>query len=106
MDAIQAIRGRRSMRDYLPGLVERRLIEEVVTDSTYAPWTPLSRPDPWVFTVIEGRKRIEDYGDRALRYAREHRPSLEGYGWADTPGFSVFHGAPAVILISGKIGNP
>lgn len=106
MDAIEAIRGRRSVRDYLPRPVGRQLIEEIVKDATTAPWTPISAPEPWVFNVIEGRGRIADHGERALRYARENRPQLDGYRWADQPGFSVFHNAPVVVLISGKTGNP
>jgi nitroreductase len=79
------------------------MIEEVIADAAHAPWTPLSLPDPWVFTVIEGRVRIATYGDRALDYARRNRPQLLGFEWTERPGFSVFHGAPAVIIIAGRV---
>lgn len=106
MDAIKAIRGRRSIRDYLALVPDRDLIGEIIRDAAHAPWTPISRPEPWVFTVIEGRERIAGYGERALRFARENRPDRPGYAWASDPSFSVFHDAPVVILISGKIGSP
>ena len=106
MDAISAIRGRRSVRRYLDRPVVRDLIEAVIADAAHAPWTPISPPEPWVFTVIEGADRIADHGGRALDYARANRPRFEGYRWADDPDFSVFHGAPAVIIVSGKTTNP
>lgn len=106
MDAIEAIRTRRSVRRYTPDAVDRALIEAIIEDAACAPWTPLSAPEPWAFTVIEGVERIAEYGARAKAYAREHRPQAEGYGWADNPDFSVFHGAPVMIVISGKTANP
>lgn len=106
MDAIEAIRGRRSIRRYLPRLVERRLIEAVIADACCAPWTPASPPDPWVFNVVEGRERVAGYGERALRHVLERRRGAPGYDWAEKPGFSVFHGAPALVIVSGKAGHP
>lgn len=106
MDAIDAIRTRRSVRQYRDEPPERQLIEAVIADAAHAPWTPISVPEPWVFTAVEGAERIAALGDRALDYARRNRPQREGYGWLDNPDFSVFHGAPALVVISGKRGNP
>lgn len=105
MDTIEAIHGRRSIRDYLPTAVDQSLIDAIINDAAQAPWTPISAPEPWVFSVVRGRQRIADYGVRALQYARDNRPS-EGYGWTENPHFSVFYNAPVVIIISGKVGNP
>jgi nitroreductase len=105
MDAIEAIHGRRSIRDYLPRPVDRSLIEAVIDDAAQAPWTPISAPEPWVFTVINGVDRVTAYGDRALQFARDNRPA-QGFGWTERPDFSVFYNAPHVIIISGKAGNP
>lgn len=106
MEAIEVIRTRRSVRDYLSRPVDRALIAEIVCDAAHAPWTPMSRPEPWVFNVIEGRERVAGYGERALRFARDNRADRDGYRWADDPAFSVFYNAPTVILITGRIGNP
>ena len=105
MDAIDAIHARRSIRDYLQAPVQQSLIDAIITDSAQAPWTPISAPEPWVFTVICGAERITGYGARALQFARENRPE-RGYEWTERPDFSVFYNAPVVIIISGKIGNP
>ncbi len=106
MDAIDAIRTRRSIRHFDARSIDREHIELLLADASHAPWTPISAPRPWAFTVIEGREQVADFGARALAYARAHRPRREGYNWLDDPDFSVFHGAPAVVLISGKQANP
>jgi nitroreductase len=105
MDTIEAIHGRRSVRDYLPAPVDHALIEAIIDDAAQAPWTPISAPEPWVFTVISGLGRIKDYGARALQYARDNRPA-QGFGWTERPDFSIFYNAPMLVIISGKIGNP
>jgi nitroreductase len=105
VDVIEAIHGRRSIRDYLPRAVEQSLIEAIIEDAAQAPWTPISAPEPWVFTVIRGAANISGYGARALQFARDNRPN-HGYGWTENPDFSVFYNAPTIIIISGKIGNP
>lgn len=85
MDAIEAIRGRRSVRRYRGTAIDSALIEAVITDAAHAPWTPVSVPHPWVFTVVSGKERLSDLGSRALAYARENRPQRAGYGWLDDP---------------------
>ena len=106
MDAIEAIRARRSIRDYLSDPVPRPIIDEILLDAAHAPWTPLSLPDPWLFTVIEGREHLSRYGAQALEFARRNRPQARGYEWTERPGFSVFHNAPVAVVISGRADYP
>lgn len=101
MDAIEAIRTRRSVRSFEPRQVPRASIEALVADAASAPYSFVNLPEPWLFTVIRGQARIAAYGERAKAYARAHRPRLANYEWADRPDFLIFHGAPAVIIISG-----
>jgi nitroreductase len=105
VDAIEAINLRRSVRDYLPKSVGQQLIEAIIQDAAQAPWSPISAPEPWVFNVICGATRIQAYGKRALQYARDNRPSGDGYNWTEIPDFSVFHNPPALIIISGLTSN-
>jgi nitroreductase len=102
MDVIEAIRNRRSIRSYLPRLVEHRLIEAVIWDAAQAP-PPFGGQMPWTFNVVEGVERISAYGDEALHYARANHPDAPGWEWTDRPGFQVFWGAPAIIIISGPV---
>jgi nitroreductase len=103
MDAVTAIRTRRSIRSFLPDPVARTLIEEILWDAAHAPVTPVS--GDWLFTVIEGADRVAACGARALAHARAHRPPGPGYDWVDRPGFSVFHGAPVAIVVSAPAKN-
>jgi nitroreductase len=102
MDVIDAIHTRRSIRSYAPRPVERQLIEEVVWDAAQAP-PAFSGQTPWKFNVVEGVERISSYGDEALDYARKNHPDEPGWEWTDRAGFRVFWGAPAVIIISGRV---
>jgi len=101
MDTIDAIHGRRSVRDYLPAAVSRDLIELVLRDAAQAPTPPVSGDKPFAFVVIEGLSRIADCGALALTYAKTHRPPGPAFDWVDRPGFSVFFNAPVVIVICG-----
>ena len=104
MDVIEAIHGRRSVRSYEPRPVPRDLIESVILDAAQAP-PPFRGMVPWTFTVIEGVERIAAYGERAMKYAREHRPSGPGSDWVERPGFKIFWDAPVVVIISGPVGD-
>jgi nitroreductase len=103
MDAITAIHARRSIRHYETRAVEREIIADILWDAAQAPTTPVS--GPFLFHVIEGAGRIEGYGERAKEYAREHRSNSAGYSWVDRRDFTVFLGAPVVIVISGHVDN-
>ena len=102
MNTVEAIRTRRSIRSYSPRPVERELIEEVIWDAAQAP-PPFSGQLPWTFNVVQGVERISAYGDQALQYARDNHPDEPGWEWTDRPGFQVFWGAPALIIISGRV---
>ncbi len=105
MDAIEALHGRRSIRAYQPQPVARDLIEAIIWDAAQAPSTPVSGAHPWMFNVIDDAARIAEYGPRALRFVRDHRPEGPGYAWVDRAEFSVFFNAPAVVVISGRGDN-
>jgi nitroreductase len=105
MDVIEAIRSRRSIRDYEDRKVERSVLENILWDAAQAPRPPISNKEPFVFIVIEGADRVSNYGALALQYAREHRAAGPGYDWVDRPGFSVFFNAPVVVVICALVGS-
>lgn len=105
MDTIAAIHGRRSVRSYDSRPVERDLIESVILDAAQAP-PPFRDSGPLVaFNVIEGVARIAAYGERAMDHARRHRPGAGHWDWIDRPGFKIFWDAPALVIISGPMGD-
>jgi nitroreductase len=106
MNVIEAIHGRRSIRAYRPDPVAREVLEDIVWAAAQAPTPPLSGDMPWVFCIIEGTGRIDEFGIRAKRYAQDHQPPGRPWTWADRPEFRVFWGAPVVLLICARRGNP
>jgi nitroreductase len=102
MDVIEAIHSRRSVRAYTAEPVERDLIESLIWDAAQAP-PPFAGQIPWTFNVIRGAERIAVYGERAIQYARDHRPSNVEGTWRDREDFRVFWDAPAVVIISGPV---
>jgi nitroreductase len=104
MELTEAIRTWRSIRAYLPEPIPRATIETLVDDATRVS-TPPAADEPWAIAVIEGVARIEDCGVRAMDWARAHRPpGAPGWSWVDRPGFRVFWGAPAVVVIAARRG--
>jgi nitroreductase len=104
MDVIEAIHGRRSVRSYDPKPVGRDLIESVILDAAAAP-PPFRGQNPWAFNVVQGVQRIAAYGARAMDYARDHHADEPGWDWLERPGFKIFWDAPALIIISGPVGD-
>jgi nitroreductase len=99
MNTIEAIHGRRSIRNYLPDPVDRAVIEDILWDAAQAPSPPVSGATPWIFCVIEGVERLAGYGRRARRHAQQHPPAGEPWTWPDRPEFEVFWNAPVLVLI-------
>jgi nitroreductase len=102
MDVLDAIRSRRSVRAFRPDRPPRHLIEAVILDAALAP-PHHSGLVPWTFHVLDDPARIERIEQRALAYARAHRPEGGGWAWLDRPGFRIFWGAPVVVVISGPV---
>jgi nitroreductase len=102
MDVIEAIHGRRSVRDYGPREPDRALIEAVIWDAAQAPTPTLAKPRPWVFNVVLGRERLAGYGARAKEFAREAKAGEAGWTWVDKPEFHAFWNAPALIVVSAR----
>jgi nitroreductase len=105
MDAIEAIHGRRSIRDYQARPLERDLIEALIWDAAQAPPPALRFTHRCAFTVVEGAERLAGLGNDAKAYARSHRPATGG-AWLDDPAFKVFWNAPALILICAAQDQP
>lgn len=102
MDVIEAIHSRRAIRSFRASPVERGLIETIISDAAQAP-PPTRDQVPWTFNVIEGVERIAAYGAEARAYAVAHHPDEPGWTWLERADFSIFWGAPVLIIISGPV---
>jgi nitroreductase len=103
----QVVRTRRSVRAYKHEPVPEETLRELVELATLAP-TAMNL-QPWRFSVTTGREalaRANEGVKRACLAAIPRIPDLERFRSAfEDPEFSVFYGAPALVLIQGPIGS-
>jgi nitroreductase len=101
MDVLEAIQGRRAVRDYLDEPVSREAIAALLDSAVWAP-SGMNR-QPWRFVVIEGRPMLARCSTEAktlMLKEAEHRPELVAVrGMLEQPDFNIFYNAPALIVI-------
>jgi nitroreductase len=108
MELMQAIYTRRSVRAYKPDAVPREIIEELLSAAVQAPTA--MNIQPWAFGVITGVDGVRQYADRAKDAMMAAVGDQE---WVApfkermaAPGYSMFYGAPALIVIYAKPMGP
>ncbi len=98
MDLFEAMRGRRSCRDFLPAPVSDEVIDKILEAATWAP-SPLNT-QPWEFFVITNRQireKIFTEADRCRLWAFEK----SGWKWLDSYDVDFLKEAPAMIAVVG-----
>lgn len=105
MDVIEAMYSWRTIRAYRREPVPRDVLEDLLWHAVQVSTAPAAQP-PWALCVLEGSAQIEDYGRRALDFARANRPpGAPGWTWTERSDFRVFWGAPAVVVICARSGD-
>ena len=101
MDLMDALRGRRAIRDYTADPVPRAVLSELIVAASWAP--SAMNLQPWAFAVVEGAARLDDYSDRAkghvLAGMAADSPLARYRDRLDDPHFQIFHHAPALVVI-------
>jgi nitroreductase len=102
MDLLEAICGRRSVREFTDKPVDREQIRLIIEAATQAP-SAMNRQG-WIFAVATDRERMKRWSDRAkvlMLEAVAGDPMLETLrGHLASPGFNIFYDAPALIVIA------
>lgn len=105
MEAMEAIRGRRAIRSFGAQPVAKETLETLIEAAICAP-SGLNR-QPWSFAVIEGRERLADLEHEAraawaavdAQMAARQPPEVVAHvRELLASGFSIFHGASAVVV--------
>jgi len=103
MKLLEAIRKRRSVREYNAVRLTEQTIRELLELATWAP--SASNNQPWAFVVVEDRDYLKSLSDRAKTFWLEHMqdaPAMKCYREAlSNPEFNVFYNAPVLVLIYG-----
>jgi len=102
MDLVEAMRGRRSVREYADKPLGRDEIRFVIEAATQAP-SAMNRQG-WIFVVVTDRERMRRWSDRAKVLMLEAlcgQPKLEALReHLVLPAFNVFYDAPALIVVA------
>jgi nitroreductase len=108
MELIDGIRGRRSVRAYLPDVVERSEIEALINAAILAP--SAVNQQLWGFLVIQDRALLTRYSDeikpRVLATLAHSGLPPSFAGTLRDPGYHIFHEAPALVVIYATSEDP
>lgn len=104
MDTLTAIHQRRSIRDFTDAALDRATLKKLVLAAVQAP--SAMNLQPWLFAIVHGADQLEAHG----RQAREHMlsvlpadsPLAELREHLENPQFSLFYGAPALVVICAR----
>jgi len=102
MEILEAIRRRRTVRDYLPDPVAITTIRHLITAASWAP--SAMNEQPWHFTVVTERALLDDISARSktwmLQSASDMATSDHFRDLLRDSHFHLFYNAPALIVIS------
>jgi nitroreductase len=103
---MDAINQRRSVRDYLPGKLDRATIRTLLQAAVRAPTA--MHGEPWVFAIVQDTRALERLSDQAKALFAEEadRLHLDRGGHAldifSRPEFNIFYNAGTLIVICGR----
>ncbi len=100
MDLFDALKGRRSCRNYSPEPIPDEVIGQVLEAAAWAP-SPLNT-QPWEFIVVTNREVKERIWGEAER-CRNWALSTSGWRWLDSYKTEFLRQAPVII---GVVGDP
>ena len=115
---IEAIQNRRSVRSYEPKPVPRDIIKAVIEAGNQAPFTSMTRAQPWRFVVVENpdfkQKLLHTtlpFWKNATGGMKETAPELYKmatsiYNAMDDPKDVIYYNAPVIIFVIGPANNP
>jgi nitroreductase len=107
MNVVEAIRNRRSVRDFAPDAPSQQQIEALIDLATAAP--SAANRQFWSFSVITNRALLDRISEDAKTYMTRLRPldlPEQLYEKLADPMFHVFYSAPVLIVISARKGTP
>jgi nitroreductase len=101
MEFIEVVRGRRAVRNFRPTRVAADLLREIIEVAVWAP-SAMNR-QPWDFAVLDDPARIEEYAASAKQYYLAHEEVINAVRvQLEDPAHSIFHHAPALVLVLAK----
>ena len=115
---IETINNRRSTRAYQSKPVPKELINAIIEAGNQAPFTSMTRAQPWRFVVVEEpafkQKLLQTtfpFWKNAIEGMKQANPELYKmatsiYDAMDDPKDVIYYNAPAIIFVIGPNNNP
>lgn len=108
MELLKAIRGRRSVRHYVPEPLDEVVISALIDLAVEAP--SAMDHQAWSFVAITDRTRLDRWSDAAkaqlIRQAAGLPERAALVAFLNTPGFNIFYDAPALVVICATDPDP
>lgn len=102
-EVVEAIKNRRSIRSYKPEQIDQAQLDTIIDCGISAP-SALNKQS-WEIRVIQDADLLKRINDSFVEKAKGKE--LKGSAArAQEPGFSVFHGAPTLIIVAKDKSNP
>lgn len=100
MDIQDALRGRRSVREYKPDNISREAIATLIEAATLAP--SAMNEQPWHFTVVTDKALLNSISSKAKSHILAGADAVPDHlrKALEAPAFQIFYHAPALIVIS------
>jgi len=106
MNVVQAIRERRTVRDFTSQPVSQASLRQLVSAASWAP--SAINEQPWHFTVVTDKAILDEISTRSKAWMLANMPATRLTGHfrdlLSDPGFHLFYRAPALVVISVSAG--
>ncbi len=106
LSAMDAIYGRRAVRDFLPEKIDQKTILALLDAAVHAPTA--MHEEPWSFVVIQDRSVLDRLSESAKQHMRAERKGSKSVqsehilDLVNDPGFHLFYNASTLIVICSK----
>lgn len=105
MEFKEAVLGRRAVRTYQKTPVPADLIDDLIELAIHAP--SAMNAQPWAFVVMNDAARIEEFAKLAKEFYLAHEDVQNSVrAVLEVPDHSIFHHAPALVLVIAKSESP
>ncbi len=108
MELIEAITGRRAVREYTEQAIDERTIRRLIDAAIHAP--NAVNQQPWAFTVVRDQNLLDRISSEAKSQMLATMPETTHadhfHAQLNDPNFQIFYHAPVLILISAIAQGP
>ncbi len=115
---LEAIKNRRSIRDYEQKPVPQDIINQIIAAGNQAPYTSMTTTQPWRFVVVQNpelkQKLLQTtmpFWKQSIEPLKEAQPALYKiamslYDALEEPKDVIYYQAPVILFVIGPADNP